>query len=318
MIKTKITVRNITADYPFSGDPAKTWFCEIIDSNLGTDGNPTINYVSNGRVNLTCLPRHFNSTLDVVFQEDYEKAEVTTMEQTAMVTEGMSPAMLSALAKVSTVSKKVAAGFVGLIALSFVFAFVNYFTDLTGFLDSYQKYNAANGAKIVDSTVKRVVKHVSTDVDAFYNSPGIKEINRREEVNIEKLFTLANDGVYIMRDVFKNEDGEILAFEYDDAEDRCEDLGGSVPTAQIHEDYIMNTMYMKIAMVSGVPEWTSTSRGAFSDDYIINQKAGDAPDNSYTRNGTLYGDDGDVLTAARCMIDSADFIEEKETDDAKD
>jgi hypothetical protein len=54
MIKQKIVIKNLIADYEFHGDPSKEWFCEIVDSNLNEPGNPVVKSVRQGWITLEC------------------------------------------------------------------------------------------------------------------------------------------------------------------------------------------------------------------------------------------------------------------------
>jgi hypothetical protein len=61
MIRKRYVFRKITADYDFEGDPGRRWFCRIVDSNANKiHGNPIVNYVSDGKVNITCFPAQLN------------------------------------------------------------------------------------------------------------------------------------------------------------------------------------------------------------------------------------------------------------------
>lgn len=304
MIKKKITVRNITANYPFSGDPSKTWYCEIVDSNLGADGNPVVNYVNGGLINLTCLPRHLNATLDVIFHEDSEKVEVAKLEAVSNITSAIPDWGVSLLGKIAYYSKKAAAWVLGLMILSFVFAAVNYYFDIAGFLDEYQKYNAANGARIIDKKVNEIFN------DPFYDSEGVKAIEEDLNISYEDLFTKVDEDLYVMKNPFVDEEGEAILMTYGDADSACGGLGGYVLPMEIQNKILPDKLNITVRLWSNQPEWTGTARGLFSDDYVINLKDGELVEGAYKKDGIIYGDADDVKIAARCGVLKATFIEE--------
>lgn len=308
MIKTKITVRNITADYQFGGDPKKNWYCEIVDSNLGIDGNPVVNSVRQGFINLTCLPRQLNATLDVIFHTDAESEEVKKLEAISNIASGLPTWGISILAKIAYLSKKFAIAALILVVLSTTFAVVNYYFDISGFLDQYQKYNAANGARVLQRTVKKVIDKLD---DPFYDSPGVKAIEEEQNISYKAMFTSVDEDLYVMKNVFIDEDKEAILMDYGDAEDRCEDLGGYILPLELQQKILPKKTYITIRRWANQPEWTGTARGLFSDDYVINLKNGRLIENTYKMGGLIYGDAEDVQVAARCGVLRATFIEEE-------
>jgi hypothetical protein len=317
-----ITPRNITADYAFSGDSTKTYFCEIVDSNLNTDGNPIVNSVRPGWINLTCLPRHLNAQLRVIFHTADEKPAAETFEMGAAVKSTIPKWALPSFAGLLKVSKKLAAATLILFCLSTGFAVVNYYFDITGFLELYSKFNAANGAKVVAEKTSEIVDYFN---DPFYESEGVRYIEKREGVVFKDLFSKVSSDLYMMRDVFVDSEGEPILMTYGDAEDKCDNLGGFVPSIATQDSILPSKKYIRINQWADHPEWTSNPLGTFSDDYQLNPKMDiedlnvkDVPAEAYLEDGKMYGDDGDVLSVARCAVLRISFIdpdEEKEDDE---
>ncbi len=304
MIKTKITVRNLTADYPFNGDPEKNWYCEIVDSNLGVDGNPTVNKVRQGFINLTCLPRQLNAQLDVIYHTDAEKVEVEKLEDSINATSALPSFGLKIIGKIGYYSKKLAAASLVLVVLSMLFAAMNYYFDISGFLDEYQKYNAANGARVIDKTVKKMFN------DPFYDSEGVKAIEEELNISYKSMFASVDEDLYVMKDVFVDEDGNAILMTNGDADDRCSDLGGYILPLEIQHAVLRNKLNLTISRWADQSEWTGNARGLFSDDYVINIKDGGLIESTYQKDGFIYGDSEDVKIAARCGVLRATFIEE--------
>lgn len=307
MIKQKITVRNITANYKFSGSPLKKWFCEIVNSNLGTDGNPIVNYVNNGFINLTCLPRQLNATIDVIFHEESESEEVEKLEAVINITSIFPKWSLDALGRLAFYLKRIAVAILVFIVLSITFAILNYYFNITGFLDEYQKYNAANGSRVLEKTVKRIVKRLD---DPFYETEGVKVIEEDLNISYKSMFTSVDEDLYIMKNVFVDSDGNAILMTHGQAEDKCDALGGYILPLKIQQEILPQKSYITVRRWSDQSEWTGTARGLFSDDYVINLKDGGLIEGTYNKDGLIYGDSEDVKIAVRCGVLRATFIEE--------
>jgi len=306
MIKTKIRIRNLVADYPFSGDPKKTWFCEIIDSNLGVDGNPVVNYVANGKINLTCLPRQLNAELDVIFHEDSETQEVKDFETISAVASGLPNWAMRVMAKILTLSKKLAIAFLLLVVGSVGFAVISYYFDISAFLNVWQKFNAANGAKVVENTVKETVNRFS---DPLFESEGVLYLEKKLGIDYKDTFIPIDDNRYLMRNVIVNEKGEPILMDYNDAEDKCEDLGGEIALLNTQKEAFDSGIFSRVNPWKNVPEWAKNSYGIMSDDRAINKKDGVIPNGGHNDGGLFWGDPEDVSIAARCVIFKSDFME---------
>ncbi len=307
MIKKKIIVRNLVADYPFSGDPNKKWYCEIVDSNLGVDGNPIVNSARQGFINLTCLPRHLNAELSVIFHTEDEASEVKKLEVASNLVSALPLWSMPILNKLAFFSKKLAAAFAILIMLSIVFATVNYIFDIGKFLDEYQKYNAANGARMINKTVKEVIERID---DPFYDSEGVKAIERERNISYGAMFSRVDEDLYLMKNVFVDGEGDAILMDYGDAEDKCDELGGHLLSLEDQQLILPQKKHIMVKQWLDQPEWSGTARGLFSDDYVINMKEGKPTEGMYFMNKLVYGDAEDVEVAARCGVLRSEFLEE--------
>jgi len=312
MIKQQITVRNLVADYAFSGDASKLWFCEIVDSNLNTDGNPVVNYVRNGSINLTCNPRQLNAQIDVIFHESHEVAAVKKEEAISSMVSGMPDIFVAILSKLLGFSRYLAGGALGLVILSIAFATLNQFIPFDGFLELWQKFNAANGSKIVTQVAKDAMDYVN---DPFYETEGVKEIEKRYGISFADLFVRitqrdAPEGIYMMKDVFVDENGDARLMDHDDATDLCESFGGFIPHIATQNEIFELKKYLTLSVWGDAAEWTSTAKSWSSDDYVINLKAAVPQDGMYMQNSLTYGDGDDLKLAARCVVLRDAFIEE--------
>lgn len=319
MIERELTARKTTAQYPFSGDESKDWKCRIVDSNLGTDGDPVVNFVRNGMIDMTFLPRHLNAPLKVIFYESHEKVSSEKLEIGHAVTSTLPKWALPSFAGLLKLSKRAAQAVLILFCLSTLFAVVNYKFDITGFLEMYAKFNAANGAKVMAEKTSEIVDYFN---DPFYESEGVQFIEKREGVVFKDLFSKINSDVYLMRDIFVDGDDQPVLMTFGDAEDRCNNLGGFIPPISTQDEILPSKKYIRINKWGDYPEWTSNARGTFSDDYQLNPKMDvgdlrleDMPQDAYLEKGVMYGDDGDVVAVARCAVLRVTFIEDEEDDE---
>ncbi len=304
MITRDINPKTINASYPFPDeDTSKIWKCRIVDSNLGTDGDPIVNFVSNGMIDMTFQRRHLNANLTVIFYESHEKAESEKVETVMTIAKDTPDLILQIWAKTAWVSKKLAFGILGLFALSTIFAAVNYHYDITGFLDKYQQYNAANGARVLTKKVDEIKKSFSEDI---WEAPGIKRIEKETGLDFEDLYKRVGDNLFVMEDIIADKNDTPTIMDHEDAEDACERLGSTLLT---------NAQLTKVLPKFGfhrwadIPEWTSDSIGWMSDDYVIHQKEGKVPENGYIKGGNLVGDADDVKAAVRCAFTRDTFME---------
>lgn len=299
----------ITATCPFDGDPEKKWLIEIVGSNIGSDGNPVVNYIRNGQISFTFpTNRGQGMELTLVFYEAHESEKVEKHEAVSNIVSGLPSWGINVLSKVVFYSKKMAIGILILMVMSTAFAVVNYYVDISGFLDQYQKYNAANGARVLERTVKKVVDSLD---DPFYDSPGIKAIEEEQNISYKSMFTRVDEDLYLMKNVFIDKDGKAFLMSYGDAEDKCENLGGYILPLELQQKILPKKTHITIRQWSGQPEWTGTAKGLFSDDYAINLKDTRLIKNTYDVDGLIYGDAEDIKIAARCGVLRATFIEDE-------
>jgi len=300
MIEHTYTFRELTAEYPFEGDPNKTWFCEIRDSNLAKiDGQPRVNYVKNGKISITCAPRQLNAQHILRFTSGAEEVDIAVKKISRFF--GLPKNLLPFIVKML---RRAGWAFVGLLCLSVVFAVINHKYDISGFLDQYQKWNAANGARVVGEKTNEVIDYFN---DPFFESEGVKYIEAHEQVDMRKMLARADNDLYVMKNVFTDKNDNPVLFRYGEAVDKCESLGGFIGSLQMQGEILPRKTLITVNTWSDVPEWASDSKGW--DDYAISVKAGQLPDGAYKENGVIWGDDGDVKAAARCFILRNAFLE---------
>lgn len=308
MITKKFTVRNLTADYPFSGDSAKEWFCEVINSNLP---NPTVNYIRNGSANLTFPARCLNVAIEVAFHTDDEKEAVEQHEAAANVAAVIPPALISVASKTFAYSqvfiKWAFWGVIGLVVMASILTALSYKYDMAGVFDFWEEWNAARVAKNAKVVIDEVIEDLS---DEFYSLPGVKVIEEREGVKFSDLFVKVEEGVYLMEDLINVEDEPVL-MTWSDLEDKCESYGGIIPTNSELSFFVTGKILESANTWSNYPEWARDGAGTFSDNYAVYNKTDNTEalveQEAYLNNEIWWADDGDALLAGRCIIYQTDF-----------
>ncbi len=311
MIKKKFTVRNLTADYPFSGDSAKEWFCEVVNSNLP---NPIVNHIRNGSANLTFPARCLNASVEVAFQTDDEKEDVEQYEAAVRSTPVKSFDFVSIVSKTFAYSQNFFRwafyGVIGLVVAASIMTALSYKFDMAGVFDFWEEWNAAKVAKNAKVVIDEAIEDLS---DEFYSLPGVKVIEERENVNFGDLFVKVAEGVYLMEDIILDVEGEPVLATWGDIEDKCESLGGLLPTNPELSLFVTGKILESANTWADYPEWARDGAGAFSDDYAVYSKSNDTKaltdQEAYERTEIWWADNGDALFAGRCILYQSDFVD---------
>jgi|GEM_PF-5520548 len=205
MMEKTFTFRKLTDNYDFEGDPKKKWFCEIVDSNLNKQqGNPVVNYVRDGKINITCYPRQLNLEHKLKFMTAAEEA----------------------LEEISKVKKALKWSISWTKALLVSFAIIGVAGIILGAL-------AIKGIKQPDqlwekvptvSSVSKFVQDSSSFKTAFnthdfYNSKISWDYTRKTGKVLQDIFQWV--GKYDDKDLFVQKNLDILV-NYDTAADHCE------------------------------------------------------------------------------------------------
>jgi hypothetical protein len=250
----------------------------------------------------------------VIYHQADEKAEVQRLEAVESVSRAIPTWMLTILSRLLGVSKYLAGGALGLITLSIVFASINHFWPVFDrFLDVWQQLNAANGARVVTEAANDAVEYFN---DPFYETEGVKAIEERYNIKFKDLFVHIStddvpENVYIMKDVFVDDSGVALKYEHGEAEDMCENLGGSLPHITTQNQIYPLKKYITLSRWADEAEWTSTGKSWSSDDYVVNLKSnGILPGMYMLEDGNVYADGNDVQLAARCIVLRDQFLDE--------
>ena len=302
----------IVATCPFDGDPEKAWLIEIVDSNIGADGNPTVNFVRNGQASITFpTNRGQGMILTLMFYESHESKAVEQHEAAVKVARVIPPALIAFASKVFAYSqvfiKWMFWGVVGLVVAASILTAMSYKFNMTGVFDFWEEWNAARIAKSAKVVIDETIEDMS---DEFYSLPGVKIIEEREGVKFSDLFVKVDEGVYLMEDVILN-DGDPVLTTWGDLEDKCESLGGLIPTNSELSFFVTGKITESADTWANYPEWARDGAGTFSDDYAVYNKS-DNPESlidqgAYQKTEVWWADDGDALFAGRCIIYKTTF-----------
>lgn len=304
----------IAATCPFDGDPEKTWLIEIVGSNIGSDGNPVMNFVRNGQAHFTFpTNRGQGMELTLVFYETHESKAVEQHEAAVNVSRVMPAALISFASKTLAYSqifiKWAFWGVIGLVIAASILTALSYKYDMSGIFGYWEEMNAARIAKSAKVMIDETIEEFS---DEFYVLPGVKVIEEREKIRYKDIFVKVDDGVYLMEDVINTEDEPIL-MTWGDLEDKCESLGGLIPTNSELSFFVTGRILESANTWSDYPEWARDGAGTFSDDYTVYNKTEDTKSlvdqGGYFKNELWWADDGDALLAGRCILYKQDFVD---------
>lgn len=302
----------IVATCPFDGDSGKTWLIEIVGSNIGADGNPVVNFIRNGQAHITFpTNRGQGMELTLIFYESHESKAVGQHEAAVNVARVMPPVLISFASKTFAYSqvfiKWAFWGVIGLVVTASILTALSYKYDMAGVFDFWEEWNAARVAKNAKVVIDEAIEDLS---DEFYSLPGVKVIEKREGVNFGDLFTKVDDGVYLMEDLINVEDEPVLTT-WGDLEDKCESLGGLIPTNSELSYFVTGKILEPANTWANYPEWARDGAGAFSDNYAVYNKSDNTEalieQEAYLKNEIWWADDGDALLAGRCIIYQTDF-----------
>lgn len=321
MIRKKIVIKNILADYAFSGDPNKEWHCEVVDSNLNANGNPVVKSVRQGYITLECTPRQLNAELDVIFHTMDEKEAVAQAEKEAVVAsvipESVTNFSFYMIKSLRFILNYLRYGFKWIFRfaiISIVLGGVIWFiptddgTIVRKGLETWERVNVARSAMTIKEKANEKIESFK---EPLWESEGIKELQARNGLDYDDLFTSVDGNLFIMdRPVLSKEDGNPKLLEQDDADDYCQEIGGFLPGIDTLKLVVMDKKKMGVKRYNDYPEWSSTDKGFMSDDYAMLIKKGrNTPSDAYEEDGQIWGDDGDIEAAFRCGLLREHFIE---------
>lgn len=308
MITQKVFIKNTITDLPFNGDPTKDWYCEIVDSNHNSTGNPRVVRVRSGYITIDSPPRCLNAELTLIFhtQEDKETGAVEALEKNIVkaTADGFKNG-------VSKTLKWVGVSLAGFVTLSIAISVISYFFNIEKIKRAYQSFNAVNAADGITGVVQNREEYsrvATNSYDEVFLSKDIVEKEEKLKIKYSELFWYVGDGVFFMRDLVKDKEGKVVLSDKEDADEYCSNLGAKVLSSE-NQNTIFSSPYLPfVTHDRDTPQWTSDNPSG--DDYVILLENGKGPDNSYRENGLLMGDEDDVKAGFRCGFHKSKFIEE--------